>query len=141
MQIEKEVTTADDIFVDEWLSSGSSDVGDFVYPSANELIFGSCNLEFYVFLRLRRNMPKVGKKDIVYFYEPHFSLNGTMQGGKVSTSDNSEQVYDAILSHEKAHASSFLDKVVPAFRKYIQKYKKCIRNVFSIYSKCAILVL
>ena len=116
---EVEVKNAMDVSVMDDLSS-SSPWGFFNSPfSGDTLSIGDCEVTVLASIHLRADLDSYGDKNTTYTYAPH-SPRGL--GGVAGSSTGRPQVRGAILSHERGHASAFLDVLIPKFKAELQKF-------------------
>lgn len=114
-----EVKNVMDISVRDDLSS-SSPWGVFnIPPSGDSLSVGDCEVTILASIHLRADLDRQGDKNTTYTYTPH-SPKGW--GGNAGSSTGRPQVRRAILSHERGHASAFLDILIPKFKAELQKF-------------------
>ena len=90
-----------------------------VPPLGDSLDVGDCEVTIYARILLREDLDLQGDKNTTYTYVPHTSKGG---GGVPGSSTGRPQIRDAILSHERGHASAFLDVLIPKFRAELQKF-------------------
>jgi hypothetical protein len=116
---EVDVKNVMDISVMDDLSR-SSPWGFFNSPSSGDaLIIGDCEVTLFASIHLRADLDRYGDKNTTYTYAPH-SPRGL--GGVAGSSTGNKQVRGAILSHERGHASAFLDVLIPKFKAELQKF-------------------
>jgi len=131
------VKNVDDISVKNGLNSKSIN-GLF----AQMMNVGDCSVTIVVNIYLNDRLIEDSDKGIVHYYEPHSIKNDVMIGGIASTSNGSPQLRNGVLSHEKGHASAFLNYTIPLFRQRLKKFG-CRRlsseeknEVRRIYEEC-----
>ena len=90
-----------------------------VPPSGNELYIDDCEVTIQATILLREDLDLLGDKSTTYTYAPHTPRGG---GGISGSSTGRPQIRDAILAHERGHASAFLDVLIPKFKAELQKF-------------------
>ena len=85
----------------------------------DELAVGDCEVTIYATFLLREDLDRLGDRDTTYTYTPHTLRGG---GGISGSSTGRPQIRDAILAHERGHASAYLDVMIPKFKAELQKF-------------------
>ena len=107
------------------------DIDDiFVVPLTSKTLHGAfnswididpCEIRLLLQIQLNEGLVDKGNPNIIHYFEPHDMYGG--KGGTTS-SDGSPQIRGGILAHERGHASSFMNALIPAFRRRIAKFGK-----------------
>ena len=87
--------------------------------SGNDLFVDDCEILIHASVLLREDLDRHGDVNTTYFYTPHSPRGG---GGNAWSSTGRPQVRDAVLAHERGHASAFLDVLIPKFKAELQKF-------------------
>ena len=107
--------------------------------SGDTLSIVDCEVTVLASIHLRADLDSYGDKNTTYTYAPH-SPRGL--GGVAGSSTGRPQVRGAILSHERGHASAFLDVLIPKFKAELQKFgnrklsASDMAEIRRIYDRC-----
>jgi RHS repeat-associated protein len=134
-----EVSGVDDIYVASGSVSGQH--GGFYFPRTP--LIDDCGVTVILEILLDAGLTKVPDANVIYTYEHHYSgFDNIEPAGGASGPMGRPQIYDAVLAHERGHASAYLLYVKPCFEKSVKKYdvnnlsSSDVREIEGLYKKC-----